>query len=496
VFTDPQRPFTAKDTKMKKETVCSATLLFCVIACIVLSTSSHTEAQEMGDKYLEPTPPTILVPEAPSFAMLDAEVDDFLQILLARTSFQVTGKGLAVAVIDSGINTKHIMFSNRLIDGANFSEDGGPNDMRDTGRNALGAIVPNGHGSNVAGIIAGAKLPPSENMPTGIAHEAKIVPLKVFPGGSFSKINEALQWIIDNRDNIHINHGVLISVVNMSLGIPKLSLLDDHGSLPPDILQQKMLIKKLRQEGVAVVVSAGNSYASFTPNKQGMSIPAIFSDTVSVAAIYDSNFPPNVPPLPRTYADGGTVNQAVAGRLTVFSQRLGDNSGGDYRTDICGPGFFVTSAGPDDGMDATHSRTTQDGTSQAGPTISGLILLGQQLWRDRMFASNPGMSKQELPSVDLVEQWLRNGGVAFQDQEDSLAITMDNVTSCGDSFVYANAVGFLKQVDSATPSDVPTSPVSLQALQAELYGKSAEDQKKILGEFKNRAGIFEQFNKR
>ena len=471
-------------------------VIFNVIVALLYMDFQFAVAQELGDKYLDPTPPTILIPEAPSFTMQDFEVDDFLQVPTARDTYRVTGKGLGVVVIDSGINTQHIMFAGRLIEGKNFSEDGGANDMRDTGRNRLGQIVPNGHGSNVAGIIAGAKLPSFPNMPTGIAHDAKIIPLKVFPGGSFSKINESLQWVLDNRKRVQDDHGVLISVVNMSLGVPNLNLVDDSGSLSAEMTQQKALIKELREKNIAVVVSSGNSYASFTPNKQGMSVPAVFSETVSVAAIYDSNFPPNVLPLPRTYADGGTVKQAVAGRLTVFSQRLGESTGATRRTDICGPGFFVTSAGPDDGIDATRSRTTQDGTSQAGPTISGLILLGQQRWRENMLAADSSLPADVLPSVDIIENSLRDGGVVFQDLEDSLAVTMDNVTSCGDTFVYANAIGFLKQIDNASPSLIPTSPLTLQALQAELFGKSPEKQKDILGEFRKGSGVFKQFNKK
>ena len=52
-----------------------------------------------------------------------------------RATFNVTGKGLCVVVIDSGININHISFAGRLIKGKNFSEDGGPDVMRDTGRN-------------------------------------------------------------------------------------------------------------------------------------------------------------------------------------------------------------------------------------------------------------------------------------------------------------------------------------------------------------------------
>lgn len=470
--------------------------LVATVALLGCGCQSALAQQDLPSAYPPPQRPTVLIPEVPRFLAQDLEVDAFMQIPAARSAFNVTGKGLCVVVIDSGINTEHISFTGRLIPGRNFSQDGGPDEMRDTG-SENGAIVPNGHGSNVAGIIAGNRLPAFEGLPTGIAFDAKIVPLKVFPGGQFEQINESLQWVLDNRERVLKEHGVLISVVNMSLGVPGLNVKNDEG-LQNAIVKQRDLIRQLRANNVAVVVSSGNSYASKTPNEQGMSVPAIIKETTSVAAVYDTNLPLGVPPLPRTYIDGGTVKRAVMGRLTVFSQRLGEREGGAFRTDICGPGFFVTSAGPAVGPDPTRSRTTQDGTSQAAPTISGVILLAQQRWRDRIQAANPAsFDIKALPSVDVIEKALRDGGVVFEDTEDAIGTEMDNVTSTGAVLHYANALGTLRQIDTATasaaPEMMPSNPVTLQALQAELFGKSPEEQRKTLESFRTGTGEFEAF---
>ena len=92
--------------------------------------------------------------------------------------------------------------------GKNFSTEGMPDDTTDF----------DGHGSNVAGIIAAKQVAPIEGMPTGIAPEAKIIPLKVFPGGQFGKLNAALQFVLDGIDDYKTQFGVTISAVNMSLG--------------------------------------------------------------------------------------------------------------------------------------------------------------------------------------------------------------------------------------------------------------------------------------
>ena len=111
-----------------------------------------------------PPPPTPrLVPEdAPSLNPLDAEVDVFLRVKQAQAQFTETpGQGLAVVVIDGGINSQHISFQGQILPGLNLSEEA-PGDRADTTDH-------NGHGSNVAGIIAAKTVSPAEGMPAGIA---------------------------------------------------------------------------------------------------------------------------------------------------------------------------------------------------------------------------------------------------------------------------------------------------------------------------------------
>ena len=363
-----------------------------------------------GGFYNPPPTPTLLNANVPSFAPLDAEVDSFVRLPQARAKYKVTGKGLAVVVIDTGANPKHICFQGQLLRGKNFSTQGGPDDTTDF----------DGHGSNVAGIIAAKQVAPIEGMPLGIAPDAKIIPLKVFPGGS--KLTAALQFVLDNIDNYKTKDGVTISVVNMSLGTPQ-NLQDLSGSNPQDFRDQRDRIAKLRAKNIVVTVAAGNDYIAFNPG-QGMGFPAICPETVSVGAVYDTNIGPNNDGTPvQAYLDGAVVNQAVAGRCTVFTQRLGSGSDGKnpFRTDIFSPGFIVTSMGPvpppGSTQDPARTRTTDDGTSQATPVTAGVALLLQEHWRNRnaSAAGDPG-----LPTVDLVEKWMRDGGVPFQDVEDSV----------------------------------------------------------------------------
>jgi hypothetical protein len=424
-----------------------------------------------GDAYKPPRTPKLLDPAAPSFAPLDAEVDSFVRIPQARAKFKVTGKGLAVVVIDTGVNPRHISFQDQLLPGKNFSTQGAADDTTDF----------DGHGSNVAGIIAAKAVPPNEGMPTGIAPDAKIIPLKVFPGGQFDKLNAALQWVLDNIDGYKTKFGVTISAVNMSLGSSE--NLQDLSTVTAQVLKdQQGLIAQLRAKNIVVTVAAGNDYFSFNP-AQGMGFPGICPETVSVGAVYDTNIGPNADGTPLvTYVDGAEVRQAVAGRCTVFSQRLGAGNDGasPFRTDIFSPGFIVTSMGPvppaGSGQDPTRTRTTDDGTSQATPVTAGVALLMQNHWRDlhASAAGDPG-----LPSVDFIEQGMRGGGVPFQDVDNSLSQAIGNVKASGGSYIRLDAIGALTAVDPSAARS------SLRTLQMDLLRAKPHEQSAVL----QRAGI-------
>jgi subtilisin family serine protease len=69
------------------------------------------------------------------------------------------GQGMTVAVVDSGIDNRHPLLEGKVIDGYNFIDDT-PNFRDETG-----------HGTHIAGIIAGSR---SENF-SGIAPKAKLI---------------------------------------------------------------------------------------------------------------------------------------------------------------------------------------------------------------------------------------------------------------------------------------------------------------------------------
>ena len=392
--------------------------------------------------------PTPLPPGTPPLSFtLDVDVDNFIEVVKARTLKNVTGLNLAVAVIDTGINADHVDFAGKIIPGKNFSTTPGKTDTTDL----------HGHGSNVSGIIAGRLVNLREplatrSLHTGVAPDAKIIPLKVFPGGGFGKINAALDWVIENQSQFNIG------VVNMSLGTNE-NLQDVSGITDDASKGQQDRIRKLRNMNVVVTVSAGNFYKAFNPD-QGMGFPAICKETVSVGAIFPKNQQPdNGPPLV-VYHDGLVVNFAIEGRCTPFSQRLSDAVGKEFRTDIFSPGFHVVSAGATDPTDPATSRRNQtqdDGTSQASPVTAGVVHLLQQRYRDLL-------GQNDLPPVDLIEECLREGGEEFTDLDDAPAHKMAEVQSTGAKLRRLKAFGALDYLDKKLRQS-PTRPQAIAQIQ-------------------------------
>jgi hypothetical protein len=331
----------------------------------------------------------------------------------ARTTFNVSGAGLTAAILDTGLLTTHVDFRGRVAAQHNWTPDN-----QGAADNALDG---QGHGTNVAGIIAANAAPPqpgdSKGEHTGVAPNAKLIPLKVLTnqgGGNFSWVEGALTWVLQNADQYNI------SVINLSLGDGQ------NYTADPALAGDKIpgLIQRLRAKRVAVVVAAGNDY--FKAQAQGMSYPAIIPDTTSVGAVYDANVGP------MAYQSGAEATSTDKDRLTPFSQRLHETLAASSRTDVFAPGAVVTSSG----INSIRGESEQQGTSQAAPMTAGVILLVQEYYK---------RAKGTLPPVDDVERWLRDGAVLVNDDCNAC----DNVPHTKKKFPRLDAVGALTAVKKA-----------------------------------------------
>src|SRR4051812_16281905 len=119
----------------------------------------------------------------------------------------ITGAGVDVAVIDSGVTpVPGLNATGKVVYGPDFSTDAGV------------AAIENldlvGHGTHMAGIIASTNAAKGYS---GMAPDARIVSVKVAgPDGTTDapRVLQAIDWVIDNKDS----GGLHIRVLNLSLG--------------------------------------------------------------------------------------------------------------------------------------------------------------------------------------------------------------------------------------------------------------------------------------
>ena len=155
------------------------------------------------------------------------------------------GRGVVVAVIDTGVAPVPDLAGTTLLEGATFVPG------------TRSAVDDNGHGTHVAGTIA--QTTNNGVGVAGIAPNATILPLKALSGSGMGQS----QWIASAIDEA-VDQGA--DVINMSLG----------GSHSRVI---EVAVNKALDAGVIVVAAAGNS------GREGVSWPARLSGVVGVSAV-------------------------------------------------------------------------------------------------------------------------------------------------------------------------------------------------------------------
>ncbi len=234
-----------------------------------------------------------------------------------------TGKGTVIAVLDTGVDYNHqdlkdnIWTNSKEIPGNGIDDDGdgyvddvyGWN-FADNNNNTTDTY---GHGTHVAGTIAGEN---NNFGVTGIAYDAKIMPVKVLGNdgsGTYSAIAEGIRYAVDRGAN----------VINLSLG----------GDYPNSTLESA--IEYADSKNVTVVMAAGNN---------GDSVPA----------------------YPARYANKhGIAVGAVDKNKNMAS--YSNRAGSDTISYVTAPGSSVYSTVPGD------KYATYSGTSMASPHVAGLV---------------------------------------------------------------------------------------------------------------------------
>ncbi len=178
-----------------------------------------------------------------------------------------TGAGIGVAIVDTGLDSDHGDLISQIAGGATCLgdsinaacvNDGGEDD--------------NGHGTHVGGIVAAAQ---NGADVVGVAYGATLYSVKVLDSagsGWDSNVIAGLQWVASQNGD-----GNVIDVVNMSLGRSG-KCLDPDDDPTADMVRSA--IKNLTDNGVTVVVAAGNSRYAEVKDK----VPSGCPEVIAVAS--------------------------------------------------------------------------------------------------------------------------------------------------------------------------------------------------------------------
>jgi subtilisin family serine protease len=197
-----------------------------------------------------------------------AHLEDSLPALgghLVHNNDGITGKGVTVAVLDSGIDSDHPDLSAALIAQHCFTNGNCPPNA--TTESTLAEDV-NGHGTHVAGVIASA----GNVAGTGFAPDAKIVAVRVLDANGSGFVSDwiaGLDWVRANRATTPVQ------IVNLSLGT--FALYPGNCDAQEPVLAAA--ISQLRAQGVTIFASSGNQGSSTR-----IAAPACNSGVIAVGA--------------------------------------------------------------------------------------------------------------------------------------------------------------------------------------------------------------------
>ena len=179
----------------------------------------------------------------------------------------VTGKNIGIALIDSGIASSHKALYGKVAWTVDFVSDGST--KRD----------PFGHGTHIAGLIAGqasAAVGVTKAYTGGIAPGAHLIDVRVLGAhgvGLTSDVIDGIDWVIDNAATFNIR------IINLSLG---------HAVMEPaDTDPLCEAVKRAVDAGIVVIASAGNRGKTDTgqPILGGITSPGNSPYAITVGAL-------------------------------------------------------------------------------------------------------------------------------------------------------------------------------------------------------------------
>ncbi len=282
----------------------------------LISASAHSATREAIIALSQRDDVEMIWYDEPVHTMLDESVP----LIGAPSVWQagVTGKGIKVGIVDTGIDPNHPDFAGRIVQMKDFTGQG-PNDNH-------------GHGTHVAGIIGGTGAA-SGGKYKGVAPECVYYTAKVLRGdgsGSTSDVMAGVEWALQQG----------AQVVNLSLGSDGACDGTDALSVTCDAAMSK---------GAVMCIAAGNA----GPGASTVGSPGCAKSVITIGATSKTD------------------------QIADFSSR-GPTSDNRIKPDVCFPGVGIAScraSGTSMGTVVDSNYTSASGTSMATPHAAGACAL-------------------------------------------------------------------------------------------------------------------------
>lgn len=246
---------------------------------------------------------------------------------------KITGKGIVCAILDTGI-AEHPDLMGRIVG------------WKDCVQGKRSIYDDNGHGTHVAGILAGNGKS-GRGIYAGIAPEAQILAVKVLNqrgGGRIGDVTEGIRYVLQKQMELKIR------IVNISIGALA------HKKDPED---ERLLfwVERLWDSGMVVVTAAGNK----GPEEGSITIPGNSRKVITVGADEETG---------RRYSGCGPTGECVK------------------KPDLVVPGNRIYSCNYLFPARSPYPYVQKSGTSMATPVVAGATALLLQKY--------PNMSNLEV----------------------------------------------------------------------------------------------------
>jgi len=223
----------------------------------------------------------------------------------------ISGSGIKIAILDTGIDDDHEMLFGRVIMQQDFTLSGDYDDFY-------------GHGTHVAGIAAG------NGYYRGVGYSASLYNGKVLDDSGYGQ----LSWLINGIDWAIQNQ---VDVISLSLGAV-------YSGSPEDQLDSPEVLKvqEAIDNGIIVVIASGNCGSGYCGGFSSVTTPGIAPNAITVGAVDEDN------------------------NWASFSS--GDYIANYIKPDLVAPGVSICSSVP-------NGYNCYSGTSMATPFVSGAAAL-------------------------------------------------------------------------------------------------------------------------